>query len=180
MLWTWINARRVHASSWYTGTKVDQSDKIVSQAMSASRAKLMVILLALLALPAFADLEVIELWSRATVPAASTGVVYGQLQNTGKDPLAIVAVESPIAERAEIHRSTSRDGMMGMEHVQRIELAPGEKLRLEPGGMHIMLVGLKDGLEQGKTFRIDVLTEDETLTANVATGTVGQMEAPRN
>lgn len=150
----------------------------MSQAMTLSRARLLVIVPALLALPVLADLEVIELWSRATVPTASTGVVYGRLQNTGKGPLVIVGAESPVAKRAQIHRSTSRDGMMGMEHVPRIELAPGEELRLEPGGMHIMLMGLKNGLEQGKTFEIDILTDDKTLTAKVATGTVGQMEPP--
>lgn len=137
-----------------------------------------VLLVGLFASSAHAELEVTNLWSRATVPAASTGAVYGRFHNAGEQPLVITALESSIAKKVEIHRSTSREGMMGMEHVPQVRLASGEELRLEPGGMHIMLMGLKKPLERGSTFEIRILSEDDTVTAKVAVGEIGQMEHP--
>lgn len=44
--------------------------------------------------------------------------------------------------------------MMGMKQVSSIALPAGEEVKLEPGGYHIMLVGLKGPIESGDQYLI--------------------------
>lgn len=60
--------------------------------------------------------------------------------------------------------------MMGMREVMRIELPAGETIRLEPGGLHIMLIGLDDDLVPGEEFDITLVFEqagEQTITVEV-------------
>lgn len=136
------------------------------------------LLVSLLTMTAHAELDVINLWARATVPSASNGAVYGRLHNPGDQAVVITSLASPIADKIQIHRSTSREGMMGMEHVPRVSIESGQALSLEPGGMHIMLMGLKQPLKQGMTFEIHLASENQTFTEDVIVGDIGQMEPP--
>lgn len=68
---------------------------------------------------------------------------YMTLTNTGPRADALVAVTSPDAERVELHRTTATAGVMRMGSVARVDLAPGATVRLAPGGLHLMLFGLR-------------------------------------
>jgi copper(I)-binding protein len=62
------------------------------------------------------------------------------------------------------------DGMMKMRRVERIDLPAGETVTLEPGGLHIMLIGLSRQLSPGEEVEIRLTFEDgsgTTLTAPV-------------
>jgi copper(I)-binding protein len=50
-----------------------------------------------------------------------------------------------------------------------LEIKPGETVTFKPGGYHIMLVGLKAPLQEGKTVAAAFKTGD---------GTTGQVEFP--
>lgn len=64
---------------------------------------------------------------------------------------ALLAVRSPIAERVEIHVSRMEQDVMTMRQLSRVELPVGATVRFEPGGMHLMLLGLKQPLVAGET-----------------------------
>jgi copper(I)-binding protein len=45
-------------------------------------------------------------------------------------------------------------GMMMMERVDKVELAPGSRVELRPGSYHLMLIGLKRALTPGQTVTL--------------------------
>ncbi len=113
------------------------------------------------------DLVVRDPWSRATVGAVHTGVIYLTVANRGVLPDRLVAVSTPVAGAASLHRSEMAGGMMRMRPVAAIEVAPGEAVTLEPGGLHIMLTSLARPLSEGETFAA-VLTFERAGTVRIA------------
>lgn len=99
-------------------------------------------------------------WSRATPPGTPVGVGYLTLRNPGAAPRRLVGAESPAAGRVEIHETRrTADGLSQMRPVEAVAIAAGATVRLEPGGLHLMLVELKSPLVAGTrvpvTLRFD-------------------------
>jgi copper(I)-binding protein len=66
---------------------------------------------------------------------------------------------------------------MKMERVDSVEIKAGETVRLEPMGLHIMLIGLKRPLKKGSEVPIALTFRDGstvTVTARVGKGTSGK------
>lgn len=127
-----------------------------------------------LSLPVLANASIhfTDTWARATFPMAETGAVYTTLMNHSQQPLTLVSVSVPeaVADSAEIHSTTMSEGMMKMRELEGgIELKPHGHAMLQPGGQHIMLVGLKEGLEPGTSF---------TLTLHFSDGSHQSLEVP--
>lgn len=99
-----------------------------------------------------------DAWVRATVAQQkSTGAFFTLTSTTDA---RVVAVSSPAAKIAEIHETRARDGVMSMRAVEAIDLPAGKAVRLEPGGLHVMLMALKSPVAQGDKVPI-VLTVEE-------------------
>lgn len=94
-------------------------------------------------------IEVGHPFARATPPAARTGAGYFTLTNTGTTEDRLVAVTGEAAQRIEIHETTVTDGIARMRPVAGVVIAPGETVELAPGGMHLMLMGLRQPLVEG-------------------------------
>ena len=94
------------------------------------------------------SLKIEHPWSRATATGASAGGAFMVITNSGKAD-ALVGGSSPVAERVELHSSSMEGGVMKMRQLQRVELPAGGTVRLEPGALHIMLIGLKQPLVEG-------------------------------
>ena len=58
-----------------------------------------------------------------------------------------------------IHRSVVVDGIMKMRHVDAVEIPPGGSIRLEPGGLHAMLMGVSSRLEAGERISLTLVFE---------------------
>jgi len=93
-------------------------------------------------------------WSRPTAPGMPMGVAYLSITNNGKTADALVAASSPAAARVEFHKTTLADGMARMRPLTEIAIAPGATVKVEPGGIHLMLVDLKAPLEPGKSVSL--------------------------
>lgn len=87
-------------------------------------------------------------WSRPAA-AGTTGAGFLTLANPGKTADALVAVESPIARKVEIHRSVMSGGVSSMQKLDRVALPAGGRVTFAPGGHHLMLLGLKQALKTG-------------------------------
>ncbi|MFO1059329.1 MAG: copper chaperone PCu(A)C [Dongiaceae bacterium] len=91
-------------------------------------------------------------WSRATPGAAAPGAAYATIVNDSGTADRLVAVTSPVAARAQLHVSVVEGGLATMRPVTVVDLAPGARLELKPGGLHVMLTGLRQPLRQGERF----------------------------
>jgi copper(I)-binding protein len=99
-------------------------------------------------------------WARATPPGAKVGGAFVTLINTGDAPDRLVSASSGIAERVELHTHIMDGDVMRMREVEGgIPLPPGETVKLQPGGFHIMLLGLKQGLAAGSRFPLTLTFE---------------------
>jgi len=90
-------------------------------------------------------------WSRPTAAGMPMGVAYLTITNHGKVPDALVAASTPAAANVEFHQTSFTDGMARMRPLQEIVIAPGQSVKIEPGGIHLMLVDLRSALVSGKT-----------------------------
>lgn len=94
------------------------------------------------------SVKVANAWVRAPAPGQKTAAAYVEL--TSDSNAALVAAGSPAAQRVELHSMTMDGGVMRMRALPRIELPAGQTVKLGPaGGMHVMLVDLKQPLKAG-------------------------------
>ena len=106
---------------------------------------------------AFADcgVEATDASLRAVMPSSSTAAIYLTLSNSCPSGDRLIGVSTEAAEHAALHETTVSDGVSQMRHVAGgIPIAGGEDLVLEPGGAHIMLMGISGGLQDAKTVEI--------------------------
>ncbi len=115
-------------------------------------------------------------WARATMKAVKNGAAYFVLHNTGDAKDFLVDAESPAAKKAGLHTHTMKDGVMEMGPVDRIAVEPGSPTVLEPGGLHVMLMGLNAPLKEGDSFPLTLTFEDAgTTTVDVGVKAMGAM-----
>ncbi len=88
-------------------------------------------------------------WTRPA-SAGNMGVGYVKITNDGAEPDTLLGASSDAADRVELHETTiNAEGVASMKPVAAVEIAPGKSIELKPGGLHLMLVGLKDSIKDG-------------------------------
>jgi periplasmic copper chaperone A len=98
---------------------------------------------------------VIQPWIRATRPGQQNAAAYLGLRSASGDTLVAVRPPADVADRGELHTMKMDGDLMLMREVESFRLAPGRTLHFNPGGNHVMLVGLKRPLATGD--RIDLV-----------------------
>ncbi|WP_019613641.1 copper chaperone PCu(A)C [Psychromonas ossibalaenae] len=93
---------------------------------------------------------------RATPPHAKNSAAFMVINNTEVREVQLIAVNSDIAERVELHNHIMQDGLMKMREVEQINIAPQGKAELQPGGLHVMFLGLKQELREGQSVRLSL------------------------
>ncbi|WP_341213974.1 copper chaperone PCu(A)C [uncultured Limimaricola sp.] len=97
-------------------------------------------------------LTVLHPFAIETATHATTGAGYLSIRNDGETEDALIAVEAEFP-RVTLHTSVEADGMMTMQPLDRLEIAPGETVTLAPGeGGHVMFMGLDAPFEAGSRF----------------------------
>jgi copper(I)-binding protein len=113
------------------------------------------------------DIVIEQPWSRAT--PVKVGGAYMTLRNNGAIPDKLIKITSPVAERVEIHETKIEGGMAMMRPVAAIELKRRSSVQLKPGGLHVMLMGLKGPLEEGQSFALTLEFEHAGTVEVMAT-----------
>ncbi|ANY17887.1 copper chaperone PCu(A)C [Bordetella pseudohinzii] len=98
------------------------------------------------------QIEVDDLWVRASAPGQENGAGYLEIENDAKTPDRLVSVSSAAAERVELHTVKNENGMARMREVDGgIEVPADGKVELRPGGYHVMFLKLKTPFAEGGT-----------------------------
>ena len=125
------------------------------------------------------DILVMEAYARASAaPNASSGAAYVSLKNQGEAD-RLLSITSPQAAVAHLHETKSTGDVMSMEMVDTLDLAAATTLSMKPGGLHIMLTGLKAPLKKGEKLLLELTFEKagklavEALVGSVAQGVGG-------
>lgn len=109
------------------------------------------------------DLQIDHPWARALPPVAKNGAVYLEIRNTGTESDRLVSISTPAAESAELHRTQLDGGIVRMGELSVLEIKPNDSALLHPGGLHIMLNGLKKPLTAGTEFPLTLRFEKAGL-----------------
>lgn len=106
-------------------------------------------------------------WARATV--AANGGAFLSVENTGRASDRLLRASTDIAAKIELHTHIKEGDIMRMRPVEAIDLPAGKKVMLEPGGYHVMLLGLKKKLVEGERFPLTLEFEKAgKLTVEIA------------
>lgn len=105
------------------------------------------------------DIHIIHPWSRALPPVAPTAAAYLGLENRGGRADRLIAAASPIAGRVELHEHIHQDGLMKMQQIDSVEIAPGARVEFKPGGHHLMLFELQQTLVEGGSYPMTLTFE---------------------
>jgi periplasmic copper chaperone A len=125
-------------------------------------------------------LEVDTPWARATIGTARPGAAYVTFRNTGDQLEELVDISTPAAAHPEVHEMEEEGGVMKMRPAGPLEIPPGEEVRLEPGGMHIMLMQLQQPLEEGESIPITfTLREAGEITVSAPIASLAARTPPQ-
>jgi copper(I)-binding protein len=116
-------------------------------------------------------------WARATPAGAKTGAAYMTLINNGSAGDRLLAATTPVADKIQFHSVSEDNGVSRMREMHDVAVAPGAKVAFGPGGMHVMLVGLKQPLKEGQTFPLSLTFEKAgKVDVTVSVAKVGAMQ----
>lgn len=106
--------------------------------------------------------------ARPTPPGVNVAAVYLRIVNAGGAD-RLLRLSAPVAEQVQLHETRSEQGVMSMRQLPFLDIPANGSIDAAPGGLHIMLRGLKAPLRNGDRFTLTlVFGEAGTLTANVS------------
>lgn len=114
-------------------------------------------------------IEVSDAWAR-TATQGTNSAVYFVIQNHNADTDELIGAASNLANAVEVHESKMDGDVMMMQQRESVALDPSAKVEFMPGGLHVMLIGLKQDLNAGDEIEITLQfknSPDLTLKATV-------------
>jgi len=118
------------------------------------------------------NIEINDAYVRATPPGLPNSAAFMTIENETSKDINIIKATSKIAKFVELHTHDMKDGVMKMYQVPKITVPKNGKVVLQPGGFHVMLIGLHHPLKQGETvtFTLELENGDtKTITAPIKT-----------
>lgn len=86
-----------------------------------------------------AELQITDTAVRQPLPGRTVSVGYLSIKNTETQPIRLLKATSANFANIELHQHKMVDGMMQMQRLTEIEIAAGETVKLQPGGLHLMM-----------------------------------------
>ncbi len=106
------------------------------------------------------SLVIRNVWARASTQSNGLSAVYMLIQNTGDRPDRLLHAHCDVAETVELHETKMEGGVMKMQPVEGIDVPAHGTVELKPGGLHVMLIGLKRDLNPGDTIEVELHFEE--------------------
>jgi copper(I)-binding protein len=133
--------------------------------------------------PEAGKLSVIDVRARPAPLEGGNGAAFLTVLNGLDVPVRLMSAAGDVAAVIELHETINEDGVMKMEpHPEGFEIPAGGILQLQPGGKHVMLLGLVKPLATGASFDLTLNFEgSDAVTVSVPvveitgsmTGTMG-------
>lgn len=113
------------------------------------------------------DIVIAGAFSRATLPNAPVGGGFLTLTNKGTTDDRLIAAASPVAGVMQLHEMKMEGDVMKMAELPNgIPVPAGQTVTLEPGGLHLMFMELKEPLVEGTQVPV-TLTFEKAGTVEV-------------
>ena len=119
--------------------------------------RLLGLLLAFASGAGWAQVDVSGAWARATVPGQMGTGAFMTLR--AATDTRLVGAASAVAGVVEIHEMKMEGNVMRMRPIPALDLPAGRSVELKPGGLHVMLMDLKQALKDGERITVDLQLE---------------------
>ena len=96
-------------------------------------------------------------WVRATAPGQK--VAGGFMDLTADADMTLIGGSSPVSKSVELHFMRMDNGVMEMRQMKEIALPKDKTVRLEPGDLHVMFIGLKSQIKPGQKVPITLFVK---------------------
>jgi hypothetical protein len=103
-----------------------------------------------------------DAWVRPVPPGQSMTAAYGRIENRDARARTIMGWTSDTFDRVSVHQTDVRNGVSSMRELAAIGLLPLESMPLEPGGMHLMLMGARRELRVGDSIKLTATDDSGT------------------
>jgi len=107
-------------------------------------------------------IQIEDPWVRAVPPNANNSAIFLDLRNESGQLRKLVEVHSEVAERVELHTTKDEDGMLRKQRLEEVPIPALETQSFHPGGIHIMLIGLRSPLEVGGVIELELVYADQS------------------
>lgn len=116
-----------------------------------------------LAIPAMAEISVNDCRIREAIDASDMTAAYLTIMNNNKEVLELKSASiDMLSDHIELHNTEMTDGVMKMYQVDMIPLNIGEEIKLQPSGLHIMVMNLKTRPKVGENYEIKLQFSDDS------------------
>jgi hypothetical protein len=96
-------------------------------------------------------------WARPGIAGGNSGAFF-VIENPGEAD-TLLSAASDISTAVELHRTVMEGDVMQMQPQESVPVPAGETVAFQPGGLHVMLIGLKADLAPGDTFELRLIFE---------------------
>ena len=115
--------------------------------------------LMMLAGPAFAaDIEIAGPFMRAAPMVGGNGAAFLTIRNHGNAD-RLVAAEADISKSVELHTHIKDGDVFRMRKVDAIAVPMHGTVDMKPGGDHVMFIGLKEPVKEGRKVAMTLVFE---------------------
>lgn len=103
------------------------------------------------------EIKVSKAWARAS--RGPIAAAYVTIENSGGGGDKLIAVSAEVGKRVAIHTTEMDGDVARMREVAAVAVPAGQTVMLKPGGLHLMLMGAKQGLAEGASFTLTLTFE---------------------
>lgn len=104
---------------------------------------------------------------RESIPGQPNGAGFGIIFNETHESKFLISANISIAEDTQVHEHVHANGAMRMQRMSALEIPAGGSVTLQPGGYHLMLMGLKEPLVAGTEHEVTLLFQDGSSWSGV-------------
>ena len=110
-----------------------------------------------LALPVWAGEALnVQGWARATASKAANGVAYVTIKNSSDLTDQLLSANTLAAKKVSLHKHFMEVGMIKMRAVGSVKIPAYSTVVMKPGGLHLMLMGIKSPLVKGDSLDLSL------------------------
>ena len=120
------------------------------------RGAVVAMILALASCGGGGGLSVADAWARPNPEVVDRAAIYLSIVNDGDTEDAVVGASSEECDAIETHETVESGDIAEMRPLDEIVLPAGRAVEMQPGGLHLMCVGITEALVEGDAFDLEL------------------------
>ncbi|EAJ6143046.1 copper chaperone PCu(A)C [Campylobacter lari] len=108
------------------------------------------------------NITVNDPYVRQTPPNSKTTAFFLELKNNSNQDIKLIKAQSSLSDTTEIHDHIMENGKKMMVQIPQITIKANSSAELKPGGMHIMVLNLKENITPQTKANLTLYFDDNS------------------